>query len=203
MKKFLLLLTTMVISFGVVACGDKNNASNGYDESEVIDMEELEPEEIAVVGFLEAVKQADFAKINEYVIEDDMMYSEDTTQDNTEEKIIFENITYKIKSLVSLDTSEEGNEGKATVGVEITNVDINTALQNYQQTVGEKTDMTKEEIIAFVKEAIAQNKDTTITKKVDIDVIQVDEQWKVQTTEELIFALIGGFTGGGGISIDR
>ena len=62
--------------------------------------------------------------------------------------------------------------------------------------------MTKEEIIAFVKEAIAQNKDTTITKKVDIDVIQVDEQWKVQTTEEL-FALIGGFTGGGGISIDR
>ena len=59
--------------------------------------------------------------------------------------------------------------------------------------------MTKEEIIAFVKEAIAQNKDTTITKKVDIDVIQVDEQWKVQTTEELI----GGFTGGGGISIDR
>ena len=38
---------------------------------------------------------------NEYVIEDDMMYSEDTTQDNTEEKIIFENITYKIKSLVS------------------------------------------------------------------------------------------------------
>ena len=91
MKKFLLLLTTMVISFGVVACGDKNNDSNGYDESE----------EIAVVGFLEAVKQADFAKINEYVIEDDMMYSEDTTQDNTEEKIIFENITYKIKSLVS------------------------------------------------------------------------------------------------------
>ncbi len=203
MKKFLLLLTTMVISFGVVACGDKNNASNGYDESEVIDMEELEPEEIAVVGFLEAVKQADFAKINEYVIEDDMMYSEDTTQDNTEEKIIFENITYKIKSLVSLDTSEEGNEGKATVGVEITNVDINTALQNYQQTVGEKTDMTKEEIIAFVKEAITQNKDNTITKKVDIDVIQVDKQWKVQTTEELIFALIGGFTGGGGISIDR
>lgn len=63
--------------------------------------------------------------------------------------------------------------------------------------------MTKEEIIAFVKEAIAQNKDTTITKKVDIDVIQVDKQWKVQTTEELIFALIGGFTGGGGISIDR
>ena len=203
MKKFLLLLTTMVISFGVVACGDKNNASNGYDESEVIDMEELEPEEIAVVGFLEAVKQADFAKINEYVIEDDMMYSEDTTQDNTEEKIIFENITYKIKSLVSLDTSEEGNEGKATVGVEITYVDINTALQNYQQTVGEKTDMTKEEIIAFVKEAITQNKDNTITKKVDIDVIQVDKQWKVQTTEELIFALIGGFTGGGGISIDR
>ncbi len=101
MKKFLLLLTTMVISFGVVACGDKNNDSNGYDESEVADMEELESEEIAVVGFLEAVKQADFAKINEYVIEDDMMYSEDTTQDNTEEKIIFENITYKIKSLVS------------------------------------------------------------------------------------------------------
>ncbi len=101
MKKFLLLLTTMVISFGVVACGDKNNDSNGYDEFEVADMEELESEEIAVVGFLEAVKQADFAKINEYVIEDDMMYSEDTTQDNTEEKIIFENITYKIKSLVS------------------------------------------------------------------------------------------------------
>ncbi|MEY8320186.1 hypothetical protein AAK894_03795 [Lachnospiraceae bacterium 46-61] len=52
------------------------------------------------------------------------------------------------------------------------------------------------------KEAIAQNKDTTITKEVDIDVIQVGEQWKVQTTEELLFALIGGFTGGG-ISIER
>ena len=203
MKKFLLLLTTMVISFGVVACGGGSDSDKSSDSYDATELEEMEPEEIAVVGFLEAVKQADFAKINEYVTEDDMMYSEDTTQDNTEEKIILENITYKIKSLVSLDTSEEGNEGKATVGVEITNVDIYTALQNYQQTVGEKTDMTKEEIIAFVKEAIAQNKDTTITKKVDIDVIQVDGQWKVQTTEELIFALIGGFTGGGGISIDR
>lgn len=94
MKKFLLLLTIMVISFGIVACGDnKNNDSNENGESEIADVEKMSPEETAVVGFLEAVKQADFAKINEYVTENDMMYSEDTTQDNTEEKIIFENIT--------------------------------------------------------------------------------------------------------------
>lgn len=74
----------------------------------------------------------------------------------------------KINSFVSLDNSEESDERKATVGVEITNVDINTvntALQNYQQTTGAKTDMTTEEIITFVKEAIAQNKDTTIYKR--------------------------------------
>ncbi|MEY8320187.1 hypothetical protein AAK894_03800 [Lachnospiraceae bacterium 46-61] len=151
MKKFLLLLTVMVVSFGVVACGgNKNNDSNENGEFEIANMEKMSPEETAVVGFLEAVKQADFAKINEYVTKNDMMYSEDTTQDNTEEKIIFENITYKINSFVSLDNSEESDERKATVGVEITNVDINTALQNYQQTTGAKTDMTTEEIITFV-----------------------------------------------------
>jgi hypothetical protein len=39
-------------------------------------------------------------------------------------------------------------------------------LQNYQQTVGEKTDITlKKKLLHLYKEAIAQNKDTTIIKK--------------------------------------
>jgi len=99
MRKILLLLTSVMMVLGMAACG---GGGGGEEQS-------TNTPEAAVAGYLDAFKAVDQAKLNEYVTEDDMMYSEDTTQDNTEEKIIFENITYKIKSLVSLDTSEEGN----------------------------------------------------------------------------------------------
>lgn len=217
MKKFLLFLAAATMSFGIVACGggasnnsndnnvsnDSSNDSDSNDESETADTEEIEPEEKAVIGFLDAVKEADFAKINSYVTEDDLMYEEDTTQDNSEEKIVFENMTYNITSLVSVDTSDTNDQGKATVGVEIGNVDMHAVLKTYQELIEQSSDMTQEKAVALLKQAVDENKDTNGKQEVKIDVVQIDGEWKVQTTEELLSALTGGMSEMEGFSIEQ
>ena len=66
MRKILLLLASVMMALGMAACG-----GGGEEQS-------TNTPEAAVAGYLDAFKAVDQAKLNEYVTEDDMMYSEDT-----------------------------------------------------------------------------------------------------------------------------
>ncbi len=179
MRKILLLLTSIMMTLGIVACGGGNGEKN------------TNTPEAAVTGFLDAVKQYDQAKVNEYLEKDDTMYSENITEDNEQMKMMLENITYNVKS-VNADT-----EGISIVTVEITNVDMSAVFQTYMQNALEAAtnnpNMTEEEAVAILQQSITENKENTITKTVDLEATQSEEgKWKIKTTDELTSILSGG-----------
>lgn len=186
MRKILLLLTSIMMALGIVACGG-NNGGSGEQEKDG------NTPEATVAALLDAIKEGDQSKVNEYVSKEDIMYSEDTETDITQAKVMFENMTYNIQS-VNTDT-----EGVSVVTVEVTNVDMNVIMQAYMQkaleAAGENPDITEEEAIALLQDTITENKDKTITKTVDLEVIQGDNgEWKVKTTSELNTIIAGGLS---------
>ena len=78
MRKILLLLTSVMMVLGMAACG---GGGGGEEQS-------TNTPEAAVAGYLDAFKAVDQAKLNEYVTEDDVMYSEDT-ESVTEAQVVF------------------------------------------------------------------------------------------------------------------
>ena len=180
MRKILLLLTSVMMVLGMAACG-----GGGGEEKQ-----DTNTPEAAVTGYLDAFKAVDQAKINEYVAEDDMMYSEDTEEDISEAQIVFGNITYEIKS-VNTDT-----EGVAIVTTDITNIDMTAVMQSLMTAAmtesGDIEAMDEEKSMEMLKQAIEDNKDNTITKTVDIELTQVEDKWKVKSTDELVTVLSGG-----------
>ncbi|NDO47605.1 hypothetical protein [Clostridium sp. MD294] len=180
MRKILLLLTSVMMVLGMAACG-----GGGGEEKQ-----DTNTPEAAVAGYLDAFKAVDQAKINEYVAEDDMMYSEDTEEDISEAQIVFGNITYEIKS-VNTDT-----EGVAIVTTDITNIDMTAVMQSLMTAAmtesGDIEAMDEEKSMEMLKQAIEDNKDNTITKTVDIELTQVEDKWKVKSTDELVTVLSGG-----------
>ena len=182
MRKILLLLTSVMMVLGMAACG---GGGGGEEQS-------TNTPEAAVAGYLDAFKAVDQAKLNEYVTEDDVMYSEDT-ESVTEAQVVFGNFTYEIKS-VNTDT-----EGVAIVTTDITNIDMNIVMQEYMKKALEasenSTDMTQEEAMTLLKDSIAENKENTITKTVNLEVKKAEDgQWKVKTTDELNTILTGGLS---------
>ena len=57
---------------------------------------------------------------------------------------------------------------------------------------GDVEAMDEEKSMEMLKQAIEDNKDNTITKTVDIELTQVEDKWKVKSTDELVTALSGG-----------
>lgn len=185
MRKILLLFASVMMAVGMTACGGSGSGSGDEEQSG-------NAPETAVAGLLDAIKEGDQTKVNEYVTSDDTMHSENTESDITQAKIMFENITYNVKS-VNADT-----EGIVIVTVDITNIDMAKVMQEYMQkgmaaAVG-NPDMTEDEAMAMLQETIEQNKENTITKTVDLEVTQVDGEWKVKTTDELNSILAGGLS---------
>lgn len=185
MRRILLLLTSVVVALGMVACGKSEQAENEQNSS---------TPETTVAALLDAVKEGDQTKINQYVAQDDSMYSEESETDVTQAKVMFENITYHIQSVDVIDT-----EGTAVVTVDITNVDMNIVMQEYMNKALEasanSTDMTEEEAMTLLKDSIAENKENTITKTVNLEVKRAESgEWKVKTTDELNTILAGGLS---------
>lgn len=182
MRKILLLLTSVMMVLGMAACG---GGGGGEEQS-------TNTPEAAVAGYLDAFKAVDQAKLNEYVTEDDMMYSEDT-EDVSEAQVVFGNISYEIKSV----NAEEGST-TATVTTDVTNVDMTAVMQSMMAAAmtesGDVEAMDEEKSMEMLKQAIEDNKENKITKTVDIEVTKVDDQWKVKSTDELLTVLSGGIS---------
>ena len=185
MRRILLLLTSIVVALGMAAWGKRGQVEREQNNS---------TPEATVAALLDAVKEGDQTKVNQYVAQNDSMYSEESETDITQSKIMFENITYDIQSVDVIDT-----EGTAGVAVDITNIDMNIVMQQYMEKALEasenSTDMTEEEAMTLLKDSIAENKENTITKTVNLEVKKAEDgQWKVKTTDELNSILTGGLS---------
>ena len=158
LKKFLAFLTTLAMVFAFVGC------SGG------------ESPETAVTNYLTAFQSLDLETIDKYT--NDTSETTDTADDAISDlendetgKAFVENLTFEI-----LSSTEE--DDTATVKVSITNVDMANAMS---QAISEMiplafAGLSEEELEQKSTEAmisaIANNKDTTYTKEVDISLVR-------------------------------
>lgn len=177
-KKFLAFLTTLVMVFAFAGC------SGG------------ESPETAVSNYLKAFQTMDLETIEKYTAD-----AENTT-DATEDAIsdletdemgaaFVENLTFEILS----STQEEDT---ATVKVSITNVDMTNAMGKAISEMiplafaGLSEEELEQKSTEAMISAIANNKDTTLTKEVDVSLVKGENNWQVVPDDALADAITGG-----------
>jgi predicted small lipoprotein YifL len=186
MKKTLLLLTTIILAFSLSAC-------NLFGPT---------PDEVAT-DFLTSVQKGEWEKASEYVNTEDSKekIKEFTTSDEDVKYIedLFEKMSFTIGNV-----KEE--EDKATVESEIETVDMKIIMGTIFQEMlaeafaqafsGEETDeeAQDEEMTKLLVEGMNEPSAKKVTNKVNIKLVKVDGDWKVDVSDELLNALTGGLS---------
>ncbi len=177
MRKILVWITAVMMVFGMAAC----SSSGGGEDNTA---------EAAVIGLLDALKAGDQEKVNQYVSPEDLLYAETIATDEETEmtKIVLGNMTYEV-------VSSSESETEAVVKVDITTVDMAIVMQEYmQKALTAAADTTTEEAMQMLQETIDENKDTTVSSSVEVNVVKMDDGWKVETDEALYSAVTGGLS---------
>lgn len=187
MKKIISTLLMIVLMLSLTACGGGESA------------------EKATINTIEAIKTVDKETLSKYMDYNELVNindadNEEDSQDNEDgtEYIgnIFKNMKYKI-------TSSKENGDTAVVSVEITNVDMSNVFTLYIQEAmslalsqafseeGQTDEDMDAQMTQLLIDTIEENKATTVTNNVDINLTKVDKQWKVNVDENLQNALMG------------
>ena len=115
--------------------------------------------------------------------------------------LLAENLTYQIT-----ESTEDENVGTATVTVEFTNIDMSTVLAEWmgelfsralgyaflpteQQPSEEELNTMSMEILSSIMEEHADDK---VTNTVDVSLNLVDNAWKIDSSETVVNAMVGG-----------
>lgn len=177
-KKCLAFLTLFVMVFTFVGCSGE------------------ESPETAVTNYLNACKNFDEETISKYTANTEENATESTntaTNDLGEEaaKMLMEGLTYEI-------LSSEENGDTATVKVSITNINMSIVMSDAitQLLPLAFSNLSEEEMetqtSAVFISAIENNKETTITKEVELSLTKGENTWLITPSEELGDALTGG-----------
>jgi len=181
-KSLLGLVLVVVLMFSMTGCGEVKKAEN------------------AVNGMFVAFKALDFDKAKEYVNVEDIVSSETTATDSINGqmfmKTLFDRLGYKIIS------SEKVDNKTVIVKTEITAIDMKPVLGEwfknalqfafenaFEQVSDEESNKRMEEMFieAATKEDLA-----TVTNTIDIKVVKIDKQWKIETDDKFIDSVLGG-----------
>lgn len=166
------------------------------------------PEKV-VSNALEALKKQDQEKMKEYFTYEELMNfsneekkeieeSDDSFDSEQIKKLIFAKLEYKI-----LSSTEKGD--KATVEIEITNIDMKVVMQQYlaeafqiamSNAFDEDSAISDEEIDKKLEqifiEKMSKNDQTTKTTTVEIQLEKKDKKWTIQLDEKIQDAITGG-----------
>ena len=183
MKKILSLILMVSIAFALASCSEKITS----------------PEE-SVKNFFEAVNTYDESKIMEYSSDDNLLNLVKKSEGNKGidkdlVMFLFSNLSYSI-----MEINEDGDTCKAEI--EITNVDMRNVMGQFMKEAlsfalgeGLSSKMTDEDQAEKYKEilnkVIEDNKDTSVTNTVSVDLVKSEKNWKVQISKELINAITG------------
>ena len=183
MKKILSLILMVSIAFALASCSEKITS----------------PEE-SVKNFFEAVNTYDESKIMEYSSDDNLLNLVKKSEGNKGidkdlVMFLFSNLSYSI-----IEINEDGDTCKAEI--EITNVDMRNVMGQFMKEAlsfalgeGLSSKMTDEDQAEKYKEilnkVIEDNKDTSVTNTVSVDLVKSEKNWKVQISKELINAITG------------
>lgn len=187
MKKLLCVGCAIVLCLSIASCGGASR-----DSAETV-----------VENAIKAFQSGDQAASQAYWGEEDSSgsTSEEDAQSQEMAELLSKDLTYKI-------TGSEENEdsGTATVSVEFTNINMSEVFSTY---MGEMISVAFE--YAFLPEdqqpsdeemnqmymdkfaeVVEENKDNIVTTEVDIPLTLVDNEWKINATEDVMDAMLGG-----------
>ena len=181
-KKIAALLLILTIAFSLAGCGEIQKAETTINQT------------------FKALKELDFETASNYINVDEMMESDNSTDIDSDvfAQNLFGKLEYKIIS------SEKIDNNTVTVKTEITAVDMKPVLTEYFQKAlqyafanafadpqpsEEETNKKMEEI--FI-ECISKEDLVMVKTEVDIKVIKTDKKWKIESSDELSNAMLGG-----------
>lgn len=183
MKKILAVIFIIVMMLGLVACGGGQK-----------------PEDV-VSSALISIQSTDLESIPKYFKEGDIGslgdMEDDESMDNT--KLIFKNLTFVVQ-----EGTIDGDS--AVVKTEITNLDMKSIMTEYMQSMMalafsglDESEMDKQAEETLIK-LLSREDNPTVTNIVDISLTKSENEWKIEMTEELLNAIVGGLSdmGGGG-----
>ena len=158
--------------------------------------------EKAVNNMFKALKEGDIDKVNQYVSYDEISLSKEALEidekiekenEKDNENILFQSLDWNIKSV------NQQND-VATIEIEVTNKNYETAFKNYIQTMFQKflnnEDISEEEefqlLLDEIKNESVGNKTVTET----INLTKTEGKWKINSDENLERALYPGLEEG-------
>ena len=181
-KKIAALLLILTMVFSLAGCGEIQKAETTINQA------------------FKALKKLDFETASNYINVDKMMESDDST--DIDSNFFAQNLFGKLANRII--SSEKIDNNTVTVKTEITAVDMKPVLTEYVQKAlqytlanafanpqlsEEDSDKKMEEILV---ECISKEDLAMVTTEVDIKVIKTDKTWKIETSDELSNALLGG-----------
>ena len=149
------------------------------------------PEKV-VASFLDAIKNSDFEKAQQYTVnQDEDIFNEDDSELPVFVAEIFSKLSYG-------NISESIDGDVAHVSVDITTVDMGVVMSKLMtEMIGyafaglsdEQLDTMMENL---VRDMVNASDALQITGTVDFELVKVDSQWKVEPNEELANIVTGG-----------
>lgn len=191
MKKYLAVILALILCLSLAGCGSKRASA-----------------ESVVENGIKAFQSADQEAIQQYWGDTD--FTDIPTEESSSEDDVYgqelleklaSNLTYQIT-----ESSEDESTGSATVTVEFTNIDMGVIVPEwigdiFTQAFGyaflpEDQQPSEEELNTMymdsLNSAIDNHADDFVTNTVDITLSLVDDEWKINATDDVIDAMVGG-----------
>ena len=190
MKKILGVLLAVSMCISLVACGSSRDSA-----------------ETVVDNAIKAFQSADQDQTQQYWGDTNFTETSDelTSEDEAYSQELIEKIAGGLTYTI-VGSSEDENTGTATVTVEFTNIDMGAVMSDWiadmmstafgYAFLPEDQQPSDEELnqiyMDSLKEVIDNHKDDTVTNTVDISLSLIDEEWKINTTDDVVNAMVGG-----------
>lgn len=191
MKKSFSLILALTLCLSLTGCGNKRASAESVVESGIKAFQSADQEAIQQYW-----GDTDFTDVS---TEEENLENEAYGQEMLEK--LASNLTYQITG-----SSEDEKAGTATVTVEFTNLDMGVIVPEwigdvFAQSLGyaflpEDQQPSQEEINAMymdsLSSAIDNHAEDLVTNTVDVTLSLVDDEWKINTTDTVMNAMVGG-----------
>lgn len=190
MKRIFALVTVLSMCLSLTACGSNRESAETVVDNAIKAFQSVDQEQTQQYW-----GDTDFTETSDELTSEDEAYSQELL------KKIAEGLTYTITG-----SSEDEDAGTATVTVEFTNIDMGAVMSDWvadmiSQAFGyaflpEDQQPTDEELnqmyMDSLEEAMDNHADDKVTNTVDISLSLVDDEWKIDTTDDVVNAMVGG-----------
>lgn len=190
MKRIFALVTVLSMCLSLTACGSNRASAETVVDNAIKAFQSVDQEQTQQYW-----GDTDFTETSDELTSEDEAYSQELL------KKIAGGLTYTITG-----SSEDEDAGTATVTVEFTNIDMGAVMSDWvadmiSQAFGyaflpgdqQPTDEELNQMyMDSLEEAMDNHADDKVTNTVDISLSLVDDEWKIDTTDDVVNAMVGG-----------